>query len=81
MPKMRAKFQVQSVLRHQDGQETLKMNAVCKSGPYPADGSDEDNTFSLFSPSGELTLVVNNPALSGKINPGEKYYLDFALAE
>jgi hypothetical protein len=81
MPKMRAKFQVQSVTKFQGGQEQLKMSAVCKSGGYPADGSDEDNTFSLFSPQGDLTLTVNNPALAGQIQPGQKFYLDFTLAE
>jgi len=47
---------------------------------YPGDGSDEDNTFAKFSPSGNLELTVANPALLGKIITGEKYYLDFTLA-
>ncbi|MEP6671709.1 MAG: hypothetical protein ABJF10_21290 [Chthoniobacter sp.] len=47
---------------------------------YPPDGSDEDNTFAHWSPSGSLSLSVVNPALFGKIKEGEKYYLDFTLA-
>lgn len=48
MAEMRAKMQVLSVMKdvsRPDGQgnETLTMCAVSKSGGYPADGSDEDN--------------------------------------
>ena len=73
---MRAKFRIESVLRH-DASELLKMYAVCKKGTYPADGADEDNTFARFSPHGELTLTVANPDLIGKFNPGDKFYVDF----
>ena len=31
--------------------DQVTFTAVCKSGSYPADGMDEDNTFSKFSPS------------------------------
>ena len=54
---------------------------VCKKDGYPEDGSDEDNTFAKFSPSGSLELVVANPALIGQFNPGDTYYLDFTKAE
>lgn len=73
---MRAKMKVQSVTLTEYG-EILKMNPVCKSGLYPADGTDEDNTYAKFSPSGSLELTVNNPALHGQIKPGQTYYLDF----
>lgn len=77
---MRAKFKIESVTRTEYGQEVLKFRAVCKPGGYPPDGLDEDNTFSKFSPSGELQITVANPALLGKFNPGEAYYLDFSIA-
>lgn len=48
---------------------------------YPSDGSDEDNTYAKFSPSGSLSLTVANPALVGKFAEGEKYYLDFTKAD
>lgn len=48
---------------------------------YPTDGSDEDNTYAKFSPAGELTLTIANPALLGKIEPGTKFYLDFIKVE
>lgn len=80
MRTMRAKFQINTVTMFQSGQEQLKMNAVAKSGAYPADGSDEDNTYAKFSPAGELSLTIANPALLGKFKPGDKFYLDFTPA-
>ncbi|WP_292722413.1 hypothetical protein [Mesorhizobium sp.] len=64
--------------RH-NGQETLYFNPVSAS-KYPADGSDENNTYSRFSPSGMLSLLVVNPALIGTFAEGEEFYLDFTKA-
>jgi hypothetical protein len=77
---MRAKMQVSKVERHQ-GQDRITCNAVAKAGSYPADGTDDDNTYAKFSPQGELTLTIANPALLGQIEPGTKFYLDFTKAE
>lgn len=76
---MRAKLYVSSVERVEHG-ENIKMYAVSRDDAYPADGSDEDNTFAHFSPSAEFTLFCANPALFGKINPGERFYVDFTRA-
>ena len=80
MTTMRAKFQVNTVTIFQSGYEQLKMNAVPKSNAYPADGSDEDNTYAKFSPVGELSLTIANPALHGKFKPGDRFYIDFTPA-
>jgi hypothetical protein len=80
MATMRAKFQINKVELFAGGQERLEMAAVAKSGAYPEDGSDEDNTYAKFSPSGSLTLTIANPALAGKFKPGQKFYLDFTEA-
>lgn len=74
---MRAKLQISQVIRHSAECETLVFFAVSRPNGYPSDGSDEDNTFAKFSPSAKLELTVANPALIGKFNPGEKYYVDF----
>jgi hypothetical protein len=76
---MRAKMVVNRVERWQ-GQDKITCAAVCRDGSYPADGSDEDNTYAKFSPQGELSLTIANPALIGKIEPGTKFYLDFTIA-
>ena len=77
---MRAKMKIESI-QCREGCEILKMNAVCKNGAYPEDGSDEDNTFAKFTPTASLEIHITNPDLLGKFNPGEKYYLDFTKVE
>lgn len=80
MTAMRAKFRIGHIEKHSEQCETLHMNAVAKSNGYPADGSDEDNTYAKFSPSGRLEIQIANPALIGKFAVGEVYYLDFTKA-
>jgi hypothetical protein len=79
-PFMRAKMQVNKVERF-PGSDRITCNAVARSSAYPADGSDEDNTYAKFSPTGELTLTIANPALLGAVEPGMKFYLDFTRAD
>ncbi|TSD89073.1 hypothetical protein FFK22_008820 [Mycobacterium sp. KBS0706] len=80
MSAMRAKMKIARVEKHSSECETLHFHAVCRSDGYPADGSDENNTYAKFSPSGTLSLTVANPALIGKFAEGEEYYLDFTKA-
>jgi hypothetical protein len=77
---MRAKLQIASVTKHNDTCEQLKFHGVAAKS-YPADGSDEDNTFAKFSPSVALDITITNPALIGKFEPGEKFYVDFTPAD
>ena len=77
---MRAKMQVQKVERFPQS-DRVTMTAVARKDAYPADGSDEDNTYAKFSPAGELSLTIANPVLLGVIQPGQKFYLDFTPAE
>ncbi len=53
---------------------------MARSSAYPEDGSDEDNTYAKFSPQGDCTITVANPALLGKLTVGQKYYVDFTEA-
>lgn len=76
MHAMRAKLRIVSVTKTLHG-ETLKMEAVSKTTAYPADGSDEDNTFAKFTPSASLEMAISNPALNGKFAPGNKFYVYF----
>ncbi len=73
---MRAKMKIARIEKFETC-ERLFFAAVCKSGSYPADGLDEDNTFAKFSPQGDLSITITNPALIGQFQPGEAYYLDF----
>lgn len=73
MPNFRAKVTIESVLLSTYG-ETITMKPV-------TNGTEEDNTYSKYTPSGEIKLLLTNPNLYGKIVPGSKYYVDFSEAE
>lgn len=60
--------------------ENLALRAVCKNDGYPADGSDENNSFARWTPLANLTMCVNNPELFGKFKEGDTFYVDFTLA-
>lgn len=57
-----------------EGQERLDFSAVAKSGSYPEDGRDDDNTYAKFSPQAHFEITVANPDLFAKLDPGKKYY-------
>lgn len=85
---MRAKMRVVSVEDHnanhaEDGTtktgESLTLTAVAASS-YPEDGSDENNSYSRWTPSADLTMHINNPELFGVFVEGEEVYLDFTKA-
>jgi hypothetical protein len=82
---MRAKLVVHSVTKHTDTEGkvtglTVSMGGVSRSSAYPADGSDEDNSFARWSPSISLSMFIANPALFDKIHVGQKFYNDFTEA-
>lgn len=79
MPKMRAKMELASITQHATC-EVLRFHAVSAKS-YPADGSDEDNSYAKFSPQASLEITIANPALIGKFAAGEKYYVDFSKAD
>lgn len=72
-------MQIQSVTQF-SGQEQIKLSAVCGKAPFGKEGESEDNTYARYTPSGELSLSITNPALHGKFKPGQKFYLDFTEA-
>jgi hypothetical protein len=77
---MRAKMKVAAVVNHETSEE-LTFTAVSKSDGYPADGSDENNTFAKWTPSAELKMTITNPSLIGKISKGQEFYVDFTLVK
>ena len=79
MTVMRAKMRINHIDTRFENQETLYLNAVSASR-YPEDGSDENNTYAKFSPSGMISLTIANPALLGKFAKDEEYYIDFTKA-
>jgi len=81
MTTMRAKLKIGAIVKHSETSESLKFYGVSRSDPYPADGSDENNTFAKFSPSVSLDIQIANPALIGKFEVGQTFYVDFTPAD
>lgn len=78
--KMRAKVRV-SGITPQGEAERLTLTGVAKSdGPYPADGSDENNSFARWSPSVSFDMLIANPSLVGTFELGDTFYVDFIPA-
>lgn len=68
--KTRCKFTVEKVTRYQGKFEQITLNAV------HGGLSEEDKSFSAFTPSGKLEITVTNPVVVGTFEPGKSYYLD-----
>ena len=61
--------------------ENLQFIGVSKSEGYGADGLDDDNTFAKWTPSLDLRMCVNNPALHEMFKAGDVFYLNFVKAK
>ena len=73
---MRAKFYCTGAEKsgekwHGDPYEKLSFQ------PVVGYGSEENKSFSKYTPSGSLEMTVTNPDLFGKIKSGDVFYLDF----
>jgi hypothetical protein len=79
MPQMRAKFVLRTVERGV-GTDRLAFKAVAR-GTYPDSGDDENNTYANFTPQADCEIVVANPALVGKFEPGTEFYVYFMPAD
>lgn len=84
---MRAKMKISTIDRTNEGKEgdqyrsvIVRASAVAKDSAYPADGTDEDNSFARWSPSADLSITINNPNLFGKLAVGDTFYVDFHRA-
>lgn len=83
---MKAKLQVVSVedINLSDGSksgEQVKFMAVCGVDPFKEGGYSDDNTFAKWTPTANLEMRISNENLFGTLVPGQKYYVDFKLAE
>jgi hypothetical protein len=66
---VRAKFKCWS---NNDG--VVALNAV-------TDGSEENKTFWKYTPSGQISMTISNPAAFNHFVPGKEYYVDFTPAD
>jgi len=69
--KVIAKFVCNSVEAHTEDQKLLRASAVIS-------GSDENKSFSRWTPSGLLELLISNETKAGNFfTPGEEFFLTF----
>lgn len=70
---VRAKFTVQSKTETVVG-FSISMLPVTS-------GSEENEAFFKYTPSGKLELATINPAAASQLEVGKSYYLDFSPAD
>lgn len=70
MARTRAKFQVHAVTDHGHN-KFVKLGAV-----YSRKEGTENYDFTKATPSGELTMSIDNPAAAVQFKPMRMYYLD-----
>ena len=72
----RSKFILQSVKKFNWNQDAEELSFSAVGG-----GGGENEHFARYTPSGTLTILVDNPNLTGKFTLGAFYYLDITLCE
>jgi hypothetical protein len=71
---VRAKFRCESIEYFNYGGREVCFDAIYD------DGTPENQRFSKATPSGRLTMTVDNPAAAEFFTLGKEYYLDFTEA-
>lgn len=79
MSNVRAKFKCTSYLQHAGWQSGVRGGREFSFDPVCADEVPENQRFHKATPSGKLTMYVDNPDVD--FEPGKTYYLDFTPAE
>lgn len=77
----RAKFQCQRIEDVKYAGYSVKKVVLTPVTPQNSTGKPEDKDFWQSTPSGEITMSIDNEAASKQFEPGKKYYVDFSLAE
>lgn len=70
---VRAKFKVDSITLYAESR-SVKMSPVTS-------GSEENKSFSKWTPSGSLEINISNPDAYDKFEQGKEYYIDFSPAD
>ncbi len=73
---VRAKFTVSQVTRNFYG-GTEQPGVTIKLTPQYDQSIDEDRRFSKATPSGEITMYVDNPPAAAALIEGQTFYVDF----
>ena len=76
---VRAKFKVTNIKDYDDTCKTISLEAVCA---YDENGvrSDENESWSKWTPSGQININITNPDAFNQFEEGVSYYVDFTKA-
>lgn len=77
MHQVRAKFTCTEVTQYAGGSKKVVLQPVTP----PPNASEEDKAFWKYTPSGNLTMTIDNPPASSLFNAGGRYYIDFTAVE
>lgn len=69
-----AKFKVGSTTNFGNDNLEVKMTPVTS-------GSDENKSFSKYTPTGDIRMHITNPEVLGFFEAGKEYYVEFRKAE
>ncbi len=79
--KVRAKFFVESIV-HEDVPGTDQYASITMRPVFGTYGDGKVNeTWSKYTPSGQLTICITNPDAIDAFEKGRAYYLDFTPAD
>ena len=76
---IRAKFQVSSV-RNDAGSEDQRVTLQAVTSDN-VDGTNENKSFSKFTPYGVMEMLITNPDVEGFFEAGQQFYIDITKAE
>lgn len=74
MKTLLAKFKVGSTTNYGNNNLGVKLSPVIG-------GSEENKSFSMYTPSGSIELHITNPSALNFFEPAGEYYVEFKKAE
>ncbi len=82
-PQVRAKFFVSEIKHgYSPSPDATMANIVLQPcfGTYPGGDSEENKSFSKWTPQGKIELTITNPSAIAAFELGKAYYIDFTPA-
>lgn len=81
MKTVRAKFFVKSIQAMHNGNPDADQCSEVKLTPvYGSDADDPNASWSKYTPSGEISMMITNPAAVDQFELGSEYFVDFTKA-
>lgn len=78
--RVRAKFWVKEIVHHHNGAQGTDQPVTVKLAAAYNNGIGNED-WSKYTPSGDITMMITNPAASDFFELGKQVYVDFSLAE